>query len=129
MKCTLTRFADVCDRTQYLRHLHSLVPILTKSFFITGPTALSGVDQEPYFPRESKLVREPNIFFLRFVAQILVRKLFFHLKEAILHLYSENQCWTCQFLVASDTYAIELRPRMLRPCETMSSQVKIEETN
>ena len=32
----------------------------------------------------------------------LVRKFVLHFKEAILDLKSENQCWTCQFLVASE---------------------------
>ena len=33
---------------------------------------------------------------------LLVRKLFLHLIEAVLHMKSENQCWTCQFLVAPE---------------------------
>ena len=32
----------------------------------------------------------------------LVRKLYLHLKEAILHMQWENQWWTCQFLIASE---------------------------
>ena len=36
----------------------------------------------------------------------LVRKLFLLLKEALLHLNSENQCWTCQFLVASEIQVV-----------------------
>ena len=39
-------------------------------------------------------------FFFEELLHPLSRKLFLHLKEAILHLQRENVCRTCQFLVA-----------------------------
>ena len=44
---------------------------------------------------------EPNTSF-EDLLHPLVRKLFLHLKQAILHLCSENQCCICQFLVAAE---------------------------
>ena len=60
---------------------------------------------------------------LEYLLHPLVRKLFLHLKEAILLYYIcmklGNQCWTCQFLVASEVQAIKLRAIRLGPCENM----------
>ena len=42
---------------------------------------------------------------------------FLHLKWVVLHLKSENQCWTCQVSVVSKILAIKLRPIRLRLCE------------
>ena len=50
---------------------------------------------------------------------LLVRILFLHLKENISHQKSENQCWTCQVLVASEIWDIKLKPIRLGPCENM----------
>ena len=59
------------------------------------------------------------MIFFEDLLHALVGKLFLHLKEAVLHLHSENQCWTYQFMVTSEIKVIKLRPRRLRPCETM----------
>ena len=50
---------------------------------------------------ERKRVRVLNTFF-KDQLHPLVRKLFLRSEETILDLYSENQCWTCQSLVASE---------------------------
>ena len=47
-----------------------------------------------------------DFFFENFI-HCHVRKLFVHLKEAVLHLKLENQCWICQYLVAFQIWSIE----------------------
>ena len=41
-------------------------------------------------------------YFFEDLLHLLVTKLFSHLKETTLHQQCENQCWTSQFLVASE---------------------------
>ena len=58
-------------------------------------------------------------FFRRSVASV-VRKLILHLKKATLHLQWENQCWTCQPLVAFEIYRpLNLRSKGFRLCQAM----------
>ena len=65
--------------------------------------------------------------FLEDLLHPVVRKLFLPLKQTILHLQSRNHCWTWQLLLAFEIWAIKLRPKGLRPCETMTVLVKLGE--